>query len=228
MCSRYSLVSSPEDVRAFFGAPAVDDFPPRYNIAPTQPVLIARNDLKGIPELHLVRWGLIPSWMRDPAALRAPLINARSETAAERPAFRGALRHRRCLIPATGFYEWSGKRAARQPNLIRLKEQNLFALAGLWEDWLGADGSEIETGTILTTAANADMAALHDRMPVIIAPEDFERWLDCRSGTAEHILDLMQPFAAGRLTITPVNPALNDVRAEGPDLQTPAASGLLL
>lgn len=228
MCSRYSLTSSPEDVRAFVDAPAVDDFPPRYNIAPTQPVLIARNDLKGVPELRLVRWGLIPSWVRDPSALRAPLINARAETAAEKPAFRGALRHRRCLIPATGFYEWSGKRSARQPNLIRLKDQNLFALAGLWEDWLGADGSEIETVTILTTAANADMAVLHDRMPLIIAPEDFERWLDCRSGTAEHILDLLQPFAAGRLTITPVNPALNDVRAEGPDLQTPAASGLLL
>lgn len=228
MCARFSLISSPEAVRAFFDAPAVDDFPPRYNIAPTQPVLIARNDLKGVPELRLVRWGLIPSWVRDPAALRAPLINARAETAAEKPAFRGALRHRRCLIPATGFYEWSGKRSARQPHLIRLKDQDLFALAGLWEDWLGADGSEIETVTILTTAANADMAPIHDRMPVIFTPENFERWLDCRSGTAEHILDLMKPFAAGLLTITPVNPALNDVRAEGPDLQTPAAFGPLL
>jgi len=98
----------------------------------------------------------------------------------------------------------------------------------LWEDWLGADGSEIETVTILTTAANADMAPIHDRMPVIITAENFERWLDCRSGTAEHILDLMMPFAAGLLTTTPVNPALNDVRAEGPDLQTPAAFGPLL
>lgn len=228
MCARYSLTSPPGTVRIFFGAPAVDDFPPRYNIAPTQPVLIARHDIKGVPELRLVRWGLIPSWVRDPATLRAPLINARAETAAEKPAFRGALRHRRCLIPTTGFYEWSGKRSARQPHLIRLKDRDLFALAGLWEDWLGADGSEIETMTILTTAANADVASLHDRMPLIITPEHFERWLDCRSGTAEHILDLMTPFVAGRLTIEPVNPALNDTRAEGPDLQKPSAFGLLL
>jgi putative SOS response-associated peptidase YedK len=213
-------------VRAFFHAPTVDAFPARYNIPPSQPVLIARNDIKGVPEVQLVRWGLIPSWVRDPATLRSPLINARAETAAEKPSFRGALRHRRCLVPTTGFYEWSGKRTARQPHLIRLQHHELFALAGLWESWLGADGSEIETMAILTTASNAEMARLHDRMPVLIDPKNFERWLDCRAGTAEGIFDLLQPVANGRLTIAIVNSRLNDPRAEGPDLQEPAHSGL--
>jgi len=228
VCARYSLTSPPEAVRTFFDAPGVDEFPPRYNIAPSQPVLIARNDIRGVPELQLVRWGLIPSWAKDPLALRSPLINARAETAGEKPAFRGALRHRRCLVPATGFYEWSGKRTARQPHLIRLKDHELFAFGGLWESWLGADGSEIETMAILTTASNAEMERLHDRMPVLIDPENFERWLDCRSGTAEEIRDLLQPIADGRMIITTVNPRLNDPRAEGPDLQEPASSGLLL
>ncbi|MET0408084.1 MAG: SOS response-associated peptidase [Hyphomicrobium sp.] len=227
MCARYSLTSPPEAVRAFFDAPAVDDFPPRYNIAPSQPVLIARNDMRGRPEVQLVRWGLIPSWMRDPAALRSPLINARAETAAEKPAFRGALRHRRCLIPTTGFYEWTGSPRSRQPHLIGLKDQDLFALAGLWEDWLGADGSQIETMAILTTGSNAEMTRIHDRMPVIIAKENFDRWLDCRSGTAEGIEDLLGPFTGGRLTITAVNPRLNNARAEGSELQQPAPDLLL-
>ncbi len=228
MCSRYSLTSPPEAVRDLFATPGVDAFPPRYNIAPSQPVLIARSDINGRPELQLVRWGLIPSWLRDPTVLRSPLINARAETAAEKPAFRGALRHRRCLIPATGFYEWTGKRSARTPHLITLKNQKLFALAGLWEGWLGADGSEIETMAILTTAPNAEMARLHDRMPLVLDPENFERWLDCRSGTAEGVLDLLKPLADGRLTVTAVNSRLNDPRAEGPDLHEPASTGLLL
>jgi putative SOS response-associated peptidase YedK len=227
VCTRYSLTSPPEAVRAFFAAPSADDFPPRYNIAPTQPVLIARNDINGRPELQLVRWGLIPSWMKDPATLRSPLINARAETAAEKPAFRGAMRHRRCLVPATGFYEWSGKRGTRQPHLIRLKDRELFALAGLWEAWLGADGSEIETMAVLTVNSNADTAPIHDRMPVILDPTQFDRWLDCRSGSAEGVLDLLKPFDDGRLTVTAVNPKLNDPRAEGPDLLAPEFSHLL-
>jgi len=226
LCTRYSLTTPAEAVRAFFKAPSVEDFPPRYNIAPSQPVLIARNDVHNRPELQLVRWGLIPSWLKDPKTLGAPLLNARAETAAEKPAFRGAMRHRRCLVPTTGFYEWTGKRSARQPHLIRLKDQDLFALAGVWEGWLGADGSEIETMAILTTAANEDMARLHDRMPVILDRADFDRWLDSRPGTAEGVLDLLKPYA-GRLTLTAVNPKLNDARAEGPDLQEPEFSTLL-
>lgn len=227
MCARYSLTSPAEAVRAFFRAPSVEDFPPRYNIAPSQPVLIARNDVHNRPELQLVRWGLIPSWLKDPKSLGSPLINARAETAAEKPAFRGAMRHRRCLVPTTGFYEWTGKRGARRPHLIRLKDQELFALAGIWEGWLGADGSEIETMAILTTAANDEMARLHDRMPVLLDREDFDRWLDCRPGSAEGVLDLLKPYRPGRISATAVNPRLNDARAEGPDLQQPEFSTLL-
>ncbi len=227
MPARYCLTSSPEAVRELFDVPEVDDFPPRYNIAPTQPVLIARLDPKGAVELSLVRWGLIPSWVKDPRTMTAPLINARAETAAEKPSFRGALRHRRCLVPTTGFYEWTGARGGKQPHLIRLKDHELFAIAGLWEGWLGADGSEIETMAILTTEANADVAAIHERMPLIIDGGDFARWLDCRSGSAEGIVDLLEARPAGRLTATAVDPKVNDPRAEGPELHAPAIATLL-
>jgi putative SOS response-associated peptidase YedK len=217
MCSRYSLTSTPEELNRVFGADAPHDFPPRYNIAPSQPVLIMRINARGQAELALVRWGLIPSWAKDPGQY-SMLINARAETAADKPSFRGAMRHRRCLVPTTGYYEWTGARSARRPHLIGMKDTPVFAMAGLWETWLGADGSEIETMAVLTTAANADVAAIHDRMPVIIEPDHYERWLDCSSGRENEVLDLLTPLPRGRITVTPVNPKLNDPRAEGPDL----------
>ncbi len=220
MCSRYSLTSPPEAVRALFGAERIEDFPPRYNIAPTQPVLMAARSHAAVTELRLVRWGLIPSWVKDPREF-ATLINAKAETAAEKPSFRAALRHRRCLVPCDGFYEWTGRPGAKQPHLIRLKSREVFALAGIFENWMGADGSEIETMAILTTAANTDMTAIHDRMPVIVAPADFERWLDCRSGTAEIIGDLMRPAPGGIVDLTTVSPKLNNSKVEGPELAPP-------
>ncbi len=188
MCSRYSLTSPPEAVRAYFDTENEEVFPPRYNIAPSQPVHIVRLDLKGRRELTLVRWGLIPSWVKDPREF-STLINARSETAAEKPSFRAAMRHRRCLVPTDGFYEWTGRcrrqgSASDPPRAGRRPGGTLMAMAGLFEHWLGADGSEFESMAILTTAANATMAAIHDRMPVILPPEQFEIWLDCRPGTA--------------------------------------------
>jgi len=226
VCSRYSLTSPPEAVRNLFGCAAADDFPPRYNIAPTEPVIIVRQDPKGARELRLVRWGLIPPWVKDPREF-ATLINARAETAAEKASFRGAMRHRRCLVPASGFYEWTGERGAKQPHLIRLKDRDLFAFAGVWEAWLGADGSEIETMAILTTGANADMALIHDRMPVILDERDFDRWLDCRSGRTEDVLDLVHPFPDGRMIVTAVSPILNNPRADGPELQEPLSPTLI-
>jgi putative SOS response-associated peptidase YedK len=221
MCSRYSLTSPPEAVRKLFEVGGSDDFPPRYNIAPTDPALIVRADGQKARELYLVRWGLIPPWVKDPRDF-ATLINARAETAAEKPSFRGALRHRRCIVPTDGFYEWTGRPGAKQPHLVRLKNQSLFALAGLWEHWLGADGSELETMAILTTSANEDMAAIHDRMPVIIGPADYERWLDCRPGTADHVMDLLRPLPAGHIETLAVNPKLNNPRSEGAELHLPA------
>ena len=220
MCSRYSLTSQPQAVRRLFDCDVIEDFPPRYNIAPTQPVLIVRaNEGPGQSrEARLVRWGLIPSWVKDPREF-ATLINARSETAAEKPSFRGAMRHKRCLVPTDGFYEWTGRPGAKQPHLIRFKSQALFAFAGLYEHWLGADGSELETMAILTTTANADMAHIHDRMPVILDPADYALWLDCRPGSSLPVEDLLRPARDGLLEIVAVNPKLNNPRAEGPELQ---------
>jgi putative SOS response-associated peptidase YedK len=221
VCSRYSLTSPPEAVRKLFHCTGEDDFPPRYNIAPTDPVLIVRSEPRLGRELRLVRWGLIPPWVKDPREF-ATLINARSETAVEKPSFRGALRHRRCLVPTDGFYEWTGKPGAKQPHLIRFKGGGgLFALAGLWEHWVGADGSELESMAILTTAANADMEPIHDRMPVIVKPENFELWLDCRPGTADEVHHLLGPLENGLLQAIAVNPKLNNPRTEGPELHEP-------
>lgn len=217
MCSRYSLTSLPEAVRSYFGYRQAAEFPPRYNIAPTQPVAIVRNDYAGERELALVRWGLIPSWVKDPTQF-STLINARSETAPDKPSFRAALRHRRCLVPADGFYEWTGKRGAKQPHLIKPGSGGPMALAGIWEHWLGADGSEIETMAILTTAANGDVSNLHDRMPVILEPETFDAWLDCRGGSAREIEPLLAPAPAGRLTHSPVSRKLNSPKNDSPEV----------
>ena len=226
MCSRYSLTAPPEAIAKLFGAAIAEGFPPRYNIAPTEPVGIVRNGLSGQREFVLVRWGLIPSWMKDPRGF-STLINARCEGVADKPSFRGALRHRRCLVPADGFYEWTGKKGAKIPHLVRLKERGVFAFAGLAEHWLGADGSELETMAILTAQANADMAPLHDRMPVILHPDDYERWLDCKPGTAQGVLDLLRPLEPGLIDFVEVDRALNNPRSEGPQLQTPVRTTLL-
>jgi len=226
MCSRYSLTSPHEAVRATFGYVNEAIFPPRYNIAPTQPVAIVRHDVRGQRELALVRWSLIPPWVKNPADF-APLINARSETADVKPSFRGAFRHRRCLVPTDGFYEWTGRTGARQPHLIRPKSGGPFALAGIWEHWLGADGSELETMAILTTTANAEMASIHERMPVILEPDQFSLWLDCSSGLPHEAKRLLRPLPNGSLEITPVSKDLNDPRNDYPEVQA-RTPGLLL
>ncbi|MEL7048367.1 MAG: SOS response-associated peptidase [Pseudomonadota bacterium] len=224
MCSRFSLTSPPEAVRGLFGATGEADFPPRYNIAPTQPVLIVRHDLQRRRELRLVRWGLIPSWAKDPTSL-STLINARAETAAGKPSFRSALRHKRCLIPADGFYEWTGAKGAKQPHLITLRDDDrklnsgLMGFAGLWEHWLGADGSEVETMAILTVPANREMQAVHDRMPLVLKPEHYDAWLDCSSGSAVEIMPLLETPDDGTLTISAVSTLVNNYRNDGPEIQ---------
>lgn len=218
MCSRYSLTSPPEAVRAYFGYTNEADFPPRYNIAPTQPVAIVRNRADGERELSLVRWGLVPSWVKDPREFTT-LINARSETAATKPSFRAALRHRRCLVPADGFYEWSGPAGSKAPHLVRLARPGPFGIAGIYEHWQGADGSEIESMAILTVAANALMSRIHDRMPAIVPPERFGEWLDCRPGTAEGIEGLLRPAPENLLEVIEVSRKLNNPRNEGPEVQ---------
>ena len=215
MCSRYSLTSPPDAVRALFAHSGGHDFPPRPNIAPTEPVAIVRKAQTGKRELTLVRWGLLPPWVKDPREF-ATLINARSETVTGKPSFRGAIRHKRCLIPADGFYEWTGPKGAKRPFQVRLKAGGLMAMAGLYEQWLGADGSELETMAILTCAANSFMAPLHDRMPVILAPPDFERWLNCQAGSAEDVLDLLKPAADDLLDMIEMERNLNNPSPKHP------------
>lgn len=222
MCSRYSLTSPAEAVRALFAYKTDAAFPPRYNIAPSQPVAIVRPDAKGERELALVRWGLIPAWVKDPREFSL-LINARGETALEKPSFRAAMRHRRCLVPADGFYEWTGPAGDKRPRLFRPKAGGPMAFAGLWESWLGADGSEIESMAILTFAANVTVAAVHDRMPVILAPEAFGLWLDVKAISAKDAHMLLQPAPRNFLEVVAVGKAVNNPRNEGPELQRPVA-----
>jgi putative SOS response-associated peptidase YedK len=226
MCSRYSLTSPAEAVRAYFAARGDHAFPPRYNIAPTQPILVARRSERGDRELVLVRWGLIPGWVKDPRTF-STLINARSESVLEKPSFRASVRHRRCLVPADGFYEWLGPAGAKRPHLFRPRSGGLLAFAGLWEHWLGADGSELETAAILTVPANATVAPIHDRMPAIVPPEHISAWLDCREVKADLAVALLGPAPASLLEVVEVDPRLNNVRNEGPELQRPPIGKLV-
>ena len=226
MCSRYNLTSPAEAVRTYFALADSDTFPPRYNIAPTQPVAIVRLSPARTRELRLVRWGLIPGWVKDPREFGL-IVNARVETATEKPSFRGALRHRRCLVPANGFYEWTGPARARVPYLFRPRTGSLMAFGALAEHWLGADGSELETMAILTVPADASVARFHDRMPLIVAPHDFDRWLDCRSGETGSIADLLAPPLSADLACVEVSPELNRAGREGPDLLVPPRPRLI-
>jgi putative SOS response-associated peptidase YedK len=219
MCSRYSLTSPPEAVRAYFNYKNEAEFPARYNIAPSQPVAVVRIDARGDRELALVRWGLIPAWVKDPKAFTT-LINARSESIVDKPSFRGAMRYRRCLVPADGFYEWSDGQQ-KQPYLIRPKTGGPMALAGLWEHWLGADGSEIETMAIVTTAANRAMRHLHERMPVILAPEQFALWLDVKRFSPQDAALFLRPAPDSLLEAFPVSKAVGNPRNEGAELWRP-------
>ncbi len=209
MCGRYTLIANAEAIRLLFEVPAFDDrlVVPRYNIAPTQPIAIVREGPKG-RELAPVRWGLIPNWAKDPN-LQTLLINARAEGIAERPAFRGAFRYRRCLVPASGFYEWQAHgKGPKQPFAVRPLGQELIAFAGVWEDWLGADGSEIDTAAIVTTDASEALRDIHDRMPVVIDAKDFDTWLSPRTHP-DAAAALLKPAQAGLLACTPVSTRVN-------------------
>jgi len=177
MCGRYCMTSAPEAIRALFRYREQPNFPARYNIAPTQPVPIVRM-ADGERQFALVRWGLIPAWVKDSRAF-ALVINARGESVNEKPAFRNAMKRRRCLIPADGFYEWKEAGGRKRPYLVRPKDGAPIAFAGLWETWMGPNGEEMETAAIVTTLASRDIAHIHDRMPVIVPPDAFDFWLDC-------------------------------------------------
>jgi putative SOS response-associated peptidase YedK len=205
MCGRFTLTQSPQQVAKAFGLSDVPSFPPRYNIAPTQPVGVIMQDRDSKKrEFRLMVWGLIPAWVKDPSTF-ANLINARAETIAEKPSFRTAYKYRRCLIPADGFYEWQKtKSGPKQPFYFTLRDNSLFAFAGLWESW-----NDIETFTILTTSANTLLQTIHDRMPVILKSEDYKRWLDPTIQDGRQLSDLLCPFPDESMQAIPVSTRAN-------------------
>ncbi|MCJ2007571.1 SOS response-associated peptidase [Methylobacterium sp. J-092] len=223
MCGRFFIAQAPERFAEFYGYPERPNFPPRYNVAPTQPVPIVIAE-SGARHFRLVRWGFWPSWLKDPKTF--PLvINARVESILEKATFRGAVRHRRCVFLADGFYEWrregTGRGAVRTPFAIRRADGAPMALAGLWESWLGADGSEIDTAAIVTTGANGTMAAVHDRMPAILAPEQVAPWLDTRAVDQAEAAALCRPCPDDWLRLDPVSDRVNAVRNDDAALIEP-------
>jgi putative SOS response-associated peptidase YedK len=212
MCGRFVITSPPDALRQIFGYVEQPNFPPRHNIAPTQPipVVIIENDGR---HFRLMRWGFVPAWVKDPRKFTL-LINARSETIEAKPAFKNAIKRRRCLIPADGYYEWQPSARGKRPYFIHRRDGRPFGLAGLAETWIGPNGEEQDTVAIVTAPASADLATLHDRVPVTLMPDDFERWLDCRAFDVDAVTALLAGPAEGEFVwhevSTRVNSAAND------------------
>ena len=218
MCGRFSLNSPPEEIRHAFGYEDNPNFPPRYNVAPTQPVGIVRVE-EGVRRFRLVRWGLIPSWVKDPKSFTL-LINARSETAHEKPAFKAAIQRRRCLVPANGFYEWQRRAGpGKQPFWVRPVKGGLIGFAGVWERWMGRDGEELETMAILTAAAPPSLEDIHHRVPVVISPGNYARWLDTNDAYAGTLNELLRPPPDDFFAAIPIGMRVNVVANDDPGLQ---------
>lgn len=223
MCARYVITSPPDAIRALFGYRERPNFPPRFNVAPTQPIPIVRL-IDGKRTFALVRWGFIPAWVKDPKKFSL-LVNARGESVLEKPAFRNAMRRRRCLIPADGFYDWRAG-APRRPYFVRPKQAGaLLAFAGLWETWTGPNGEEVDTAAIVTTRANRVLAPVHDRMPVVLAPEAFEPWLDCANFDAAAAGALITPAPETLLECYEISRAVNRAINDHAGLIEPLGEG---
>jgi putative SOS response-associated peptidase YedK len=221
MCGRYVITSPPDAIRALFGYGERPNFPPRYNVAPTQPVPIVRL-ADGKRTFALMRWGFIPAWVDDPKTVSL-LINARGESVLDKPAFRNAMRRRRCLLPADGFYDWRAGEPKRS-YFVRAKSGAPLAFAGLWETWTGPNGEELDTAAIVTTRSTRALAAIHERMPVIVAPEAFDLWLDCATVEAEEAAALIAPAPEGLLEHYEVSAAVNRVANDSAELIAPASA----
>jgi putative SOS response-associated peptidase YedK len=222
MCGRFTLTVDPSDLQEAFAEytfPA--QFAPRFNIAPSQPILAIPNDGKNAADFFV--WGLIPSWAKDPS-IGNRLINARGETLAEKPSFRGALKYKRCLILADGFYEWKPQPGTKTkiPHFIFLKSRQPFALAGLWDEWHSPDGGSVRSATIVTIEPNELMATIHNRMPVILPPSAYAQWLDAAPQTPDRLLPLLQPFPADEMTAHPVSTLVNSPANDRAELVVPA------
>jgi putative SOS response-associated peptidase YedK len=219
MCGRFVITSPPEALRRIFGYSEQPNFPPRFNISPTQPipVVIIEN---GNRHFRLMRWGLLPAWVKDPRKFTL-LINARAETVREKPAFKNAIKRRRCLIPADGYYEWQASGQRKRPYFIHRRDGGPIALAGLAETWIGPNGEELDTVAIVTAPASADLAVLHYRVPVTIAPADFEHWLDCNTHDVDAVMTLLRGPDEGEFVWHEVSTRVNRVANDDAQLMLP-------
>jgi putative SOS response-associated peptidase YedK len=221
MCGRFTLTVDPAELQdAFTDFTFPAQFSPRFNIAPTQPILAIPNDTKNTADFFV--WGLIPSWAKDPS-IGQRLINARAETLGEKPSFRGGFKYKRCLILADGFYEWQAQIGAKTkiPHYIHLKDRQPFAFAGLWDEWHAPDGGSLRSATIITTEPNELMMKLHNRMPVILDPADYSEWLDPAPRTPDSLAALLKPFPADRMAAYPVSTMVNAPANDRPELVVP-------
>jgi len=218
MCGRFVITSPPEALRQIFGYPEQPNFPPRFNISTTQPipVVLARDGR----HFHLMRWGLWPSWVKDPRSFTL-LINARAETVREKPAFKNAIRRRRCLVPADGYYEWKSTAQGKRPYFIYRRDRRPIAFAGVAETWTGPNGEEVDTAAIVTAPASADLAALHPRVPVTIEPEAFEFWLGCRNHDVDEVTSLMRGPEVGEFAWHEISSRVNHVANDDAQLILP-------
>jgi len=221
MCGRYRASRRKQKIEEHFDASGEEDWNPRYNIAPTQPVpVIRQHPKKPVRDLLLMKWGLVPSWAKDPS-VGASMINARSETAHEMPAFRDALRFRRCLIPADAFYEWVRKGGSKQPFCFEVSDGELFAFAALWEGWKMSDGNWLKTCSIMTTSPNALTSAVHDRMPVILPSSSYDLWLDPGMTNVQVVSELLKPYDAKAMGCYPVSTRVNNAANDDAECSRP-------
>ncbi len=221
MCGRYTLTLSGQALAEAFELDDVPAATPRYNVAPTQSMPVIRGGEAGRRTCALHRWGLVPFWADDPA-IGNRLINARSESVAGKPAFRAAFRHRRCLVPADGFYEWRREGGGKQPYLIRFGDGRLFAFAGLWEHWSPSDGQVLDSFTILTTSPNDVVRPVHDRMPVILPPQHYDRWLGFTEASASELQALLCPHPSEGMELHPVSRRVNSPANDDPQVVEPS------
>lgn len=222
MCGRFTLTVDPAELaESFANFSFPTQFAPRFNIAPSQPVLALPNDAQNKAGFFV--WGLVPKWAKDPG-IGNKLINARGETLAEKPSFRGSFKYKRCLIPADGFYEWKAQPGAKTktPYFIHMKDRKPFAFAGLWDEWESPEGS-LRTCTIITTEPNDLMSALHNRMPLILDPQDYDLWLDAAPQTPEKLVRLIKPFPADKMSAYPVSTLVNKPGNDRPECVLPAS-----
>jgi putative SOS response-associated peptidase YedK len=222
MCGRYRLSRRKQLVDEYFGSVSgEEEWNPRYNVAPTQTVpVIRQNPKEPVRELSLMRWGLVPSWAKD-SSVAAMMINARSETASTKPAFRDALKSRRCLIPADAFYEWQKTGKAKQPYCFEVDEGELFAFEGIWDRWKDPSGNALETCSILTTSPNAVTSPVHDRMPVILDPDSYDLWLDPGMKDVSAVSELLKPCDARLMRCYPISTRINHVANDDEECSAP-------